>query len=225
MKKSKWIPAVAAAVVLLGITSSCSSLDGTTEMQSSQNVQETIESSENELARNFENTEDTSEPVESEPMSPSDSSTELSSKESESSSVVEETTTSESKTIAEIPESVVEETVPSAEPAQTSAPETVSLDANSTIHESEAIAQPSSEPEPAPTTDNQGGNGENFNTYDNPEQQNTAELVLNTNTKKIHNPWCTSVAKIAPKNFETTTLSVAELEAQGYVKCKQKGDW
>lgn len=194
-------------------------------MQSSQNVQETIESSERELARNFENTEDTSEPVEIEPISPSDSATEFSSNENESSGVVDEATTLESKTTAEIPESVVKETVPSSEPEQTSAPETVSPDENTTILESEAIAQPSSEPESAPNTDNQGGNEENFNTYDNPEQQNTVELVLNTNTKKIHNPWCKSVAKIAPKNYETTTLSVAELEAQGYVKCKQKGDW
>lgn len=225
MKKSKWIPAVAIAIVLLGIASSCSPSDQAAEMQPSQNVQETIESPEIEIARNYEITEDTSESVESEPITPSDSAIELSSNESEDSSIVDETTTLESKTVAEIPESVVEETVPSAEPEPASAPETVSPDANATIQESESIDQPSGEPEPAPNTDNQGGNGENFNTYDNPEQQNTVELVLNTNTKKIHNPWCNSVAKIAPKNYETTTLSVAELEAQGYVKCKQKGDW
>ena len=225
MKKSKWIPAVAVAVVLLGIANPNSSSDQATEIQPSQNVQENIESSEIEIARNYEITEDTSESIESEPITLSDSATSLSSDESEVSSIVDETTTLESEITAEIPESKVEETVPSAEPEQTSTPEPVSPDANATIQESESITQPSSEPEPAPTTDNQGGNGENFNTYDNPEQQNTVELVLNTNTKKIHNPWCNSVAKIAPKNYETTTLSFAELEAQGYVKCKQKGDW
>lgn len=225
MKKSKWIPAVAMAIVLCAIATSCSSLEQADQTLPSQNVQETIESSEIEIARNYEITEDTSEPVESEPITPSDSAIELSSNESEGFSIVDETATLKSETTSEIPESVVEETVPSAEPEQASAPETVPPNANATIQESEAIAQPSSEPEPAPNTDNQGGNGENFNTYDNPEQQNTVELVLNTNTKKIHNPWCKSVAKIAPKNYETTTLSVAELEAQGYEKCKQKGDW
>ena len=63
-------------------------------------------------------------------------------------------------------------------------------------------------------------NGDNFNTYDNQEQQNTTEqYVLNTNTMKIHYPGCSSVPKIAPHNYATSSLSVSELEAQGYTTC------
>lgn len=62
----------------------------------------------------------------------------------------------------------------------------------------------------------------NFNTYDNPEQHNTADTyVLNTSTKKIHYPSCSSVEKISPQNYSTSSLSVEELESQGYAKCKR----
>lgn len=84
---------------------------------------------------------------------------------------------------------------------------------------------PSVEVESASSVEEHAENGSNFNKYNNPEQQNTEELVLNTKTKKIHHSYCSSVAKIKPENYATTTLSVAELEAQGYEKCKQKGDW
>lgn len=60
----------------------------------------------------------------------------------------------------------------------------------------------------------------NFDTYDNPEQQNTsATYVLNTNTMKIHFPDCSSVKKIAPQNYSTSSLTISELEAQGYSCC------
>lgn len=74
----------------------------------------------------------------------------------------------------------------------------------------------------APQTDSSagGGNGDNFNTYDNPEQQNTtAEYVLNTNTMKIHHPSCSSVPKIAPHNYATSNQSIDELISQGYSTC------
>ena len=64
------------------------------------------------------------------------------------------------------------------------------------------------------------GNGNNFNTYDNKEQQQTsASYVLNTNTMKIHYPSCSSVAKIAPQNYSTSNQSVDELQNQGYSTC------
>ncbi|MBR1931309.1 MAG: hypothetical protein IJ833_07565 [Lachnospiraceae bacterium] len=66
----------------------------------------------------------------------------------------------------------------------------------------------------------------NFDAYYTPEQQQTEDTyVLNTNTMKIHHPYCKSVSKIKPENYATTNLSIAELEAQGYTKCGQKGDW
>lgn len=64
------------------------------------------------------------------------------------------------------------------------------------------------------------GNGENFNTYDNEEQQKTEDFyVLNTNTMKIHYPSCNSVKKIAPDNYSTSNLSESELIAKGYTTC------
>ena len=71
---------------------------------------------------------------------------------------------------------------------------------------------------------NGGGNGDagNFDTWNNPEQQQTtAEWVLNTNTKKIHYPSCSSVEKIAPQNYSTSNLSESELISQGYTVCKR----
>lgn len=67
---------------------------------------------------------------------------------------------------------------------------------------------------------NSSGNGSNFNTYNNPEQQNTeAAYVLNTNTMKIHHPTCKSVKKIAPQNYSTSNSSLDELKSQGYTTC------
>lgn len=64
------------------------------------------------------------------------------------------------------------------------------------------------------------GNGENFNTYNNADQQQTsASYVLNTNTHKFHYPSCKSVKKIAPQNYSTSNSSRDELIAQGYDPC------
>ncbi len=73
-----------------------------------------------------------------------------------------------------------------------------------------------------PTVVSSGGGESNFNTYDNAAQQQTTETyVLNTNPdrKKIHHPSCSSVKKIAPENYQTTSLSIQELQAQGYTLC------
>lgn len=60
----------------------------------------------------------------------------------------------------------------------------------------------------------------NFQTYDNGEQQNTNEYVLNTSTKKVHRPSCSAVKKIAPENYGTIS-SLEEAYAQGYEGCKK----
>lgn len=60
----------------------------------------------------------------------------------------------------------------------------------------------------------------NFDTYNNAEQQQTAaNYVLNTSTKKIHYPSCSTVAKIASRNYATSSQSVEELMTQGYSTC------
>lgn len=60
----------------------------------------------------------------------------------------------------------------------------------------------------------------NFNTHNNTNQQESAyQYVLNTNTKRIHIPSCSSVAKISPQNYGTSNQSTGELELQGYQRC------
>lgn len=64
------------------------------------------------------------------------------------------------------------------------------------------------------------GDASNFNTYDNPaQQQTTASYVLNTSSGKFHYPSCKSVKKIAPQNYATSNSSRDELIAQGYEPC------
>lgn len=64
------------------------------------------------------------------------------------------------------------------------------------------------------------GNADNFNTYDNPDQQETSsQWVLNTKSMKIHYPTCREVKKIAPQNYSTSNLPESELKAQGYTTC------
>lgn len=63
-------------------------------------------------------------------------------------------------------------------------------------------------------------NENNFNTYDNPEQQNTSETyVLNTSTMKFHYPHCSSVKQIAPHNYATSSTNRDDLISQGYSPC------
>jgi len=67
---------------------------------------------------------------------------------------------------------------------------------------------------------NNNGNSYNFNTYNNPDQQNTTDQwVLNTSTHKIHHPSCKDVKKIAPENYATSNLTIGELCSQGYSTC------
>lgn len=63
------------------------------------------------------------------------------------------------------------------------------------------------EPVKETQSSNGSGNGSNFQTYDNEEQQQTsASYVLNTNTGKFHYPSCSSVKQIAPHNYATCLL-------------------
>lgn len=55
----------------------------------------------------------------------------------------------------------------------------------------------------------------------NEKPQTSVSYVLNTNTKKIHRPSCSSAKQIASKNYSTSNLSISELEAKGYSRCKR----
>ncbi|MCH5296345.1 MAG: hypothetical protein J1E85_01600 [Ruminococcus sp.] len=59
----------------------------------------------------------------------------------------------------------------------------------------------------------------NFQTYDNKEQQNTTEYVLNTNTMKVHKASCRHVKKISPENYATIS-SLQDAYSKGYEACK-----
>lgn len=64
------------------------------------------------------------------------------------------------------------------------------------------------------------GNTNNFNTYNNPEQQNTTDSwVLNTKSRRIHYPSCKDVKKISPENYSTSNLTLDDLKKRGYTAC------
>ncbi len=44
--------------------------------------------------------------------------------------------------------------------------------------------------------------------------------VLNTSSKKIHKPDCSSVKKISESNYKTSNKSISELEKEGYTTCQ-----
>ncbi len=57
---------------------------------------------------------------------------------------------------------------------------------------------------------------------DSPPQQDTtdgAKWVLNTNSKKIHYFDCRHVSSISPENYAESTLTIAQLQGQGYSTC------
>lgn len=86
--------------------------------------------------------------------------------------------------------------------------------------EEKARQKASAAPRSSSQGNSSGGNGDNFNTYDNVEQQKTSDtFVLNTGRHKIHYPSCRDVPKIAPQNYSTSSLSLDELKAQGYTTC------
>lgn len=83
---------------------------------------------------------------------------------------------------------------------------------------SETEMVPNSETTPA--NQNNGGNGNNLDTYDNEDQQKTTySYVLNSGTMKFHKPSCNSVKKIAPDNYSTYEGPREEVIAKGYDPC------
>ncbi|WP_275564654.1 hypothetical protein [Acetatifactor aquisgranensis] len=98
-------------------------------------------------------------------------------------------------------------------PVPTEMPTAQSTMESQTQSDSEAISQSMG------GTDSGGGNS-NFDTYDNTEQQQTTDTyVLNTSSMKIHHPSCSSVPKIAPQNYGTSSESIDDLRAKGYSTC------
>lgn len=55
---------------------------------------------------------------------------------------------------------------------------------------------------------------------ENPSEASGYKWVLNTNSKKIHTPDCSSVSKITVSNKTESNESLKELEEQGYTRCK-----
>lgn len=85
----------------------------------------------------------------------------------------------------------------------------------------ELTEQPTPEPTQPPTEKNiNETNNSNYQTYDNPQQQNTSEYVLNTHTKKVHKSSCSDVKKIAPENYATTS-DLNQALADGYSPCQR----
>lgn len=63
-------------------------------------------------------------------------------------------------------------------------------------------------------------NGNNFNTYNNEDQQNTsANYVLNTSSHVFHRPSCRDVPKISPENYSTTNRTRSDLIESGWRAC------
>lgn len=114
--------------------------------------------------------------------------------------------------IAETPVTPPEE--PSAEPEPpaetTPSPET----------EPAAGTAPSTSPNTSGNPSQSTGRGSNFNTYDNPEQQQTSSAyVLNTNSKVFHLPSCRVVPRISPENYSTSNGSRTDIIGLGYSAC------
>lgn len=55
---------------------------------------------------------------------------------------------------------------------------------------------------------------------ENSSSSSNYKWVLNTKSKKIHTPDCSSVSKIASSNCETSNKNISELEKEGYARCK-----
>lgn len=86
---------------------------------------------------------------------------------------------------------------------------------------SKSTEPPTPEPTQPPTEKiiNESDNS-NYQTYDNPQQQNTTSYVLNTHTKKVHKSSCSDVKRISPENYATTD-DLNQALADGYSPCQR----
>lgn len=107
------------------------------------------------------------------------------------------------------------------EPSAPSAPDLEPSSTPSTTLQSTTEPQPPTDITPTAQPSESAGSGKNnFDKYGNSEQQQAKETyVLNTSTMKIHHPGCSSVPKIAPQNYSTSSDSIADLKEQGYSTC------
>ncbi len=110
---------------------------------------------------------------------------------------------------------------PPPSPTPSPAPETAVPTPEPTLPPETEPPMPSPTAEPSPKETSGEGSGKSLEAYDEPSQQNTTETyVLNKNTKKFHRPSCSSVKKIAAKNYATSSESRDALIAKGYSPCK-----
>lgn len=87
--------------------------------------------------------------------------------------------------------------------------------------ETQEPSAPADEQASSSQNDTEGTDNDNSsNTDENSEQQQiVTSYVLNTSTFKIHRSSCRDVKKIAPENRSISTLSLEELQNQGYSTC------
>ena len=92
----------------------------------------------------------------------------------------------------------------------------------------EPTPEPTAEPTPESTPEPTPESTPEF--FEDPEGEPAAEetpapqtFVLNTNTKKYHDPSCPSVDEMSEKNKSVYEGTREELESRGYVACKRCG--
>ena len=106
-------------------------------------------------------------------------------------------------------------TLPSQEPTQSQAP-----DLEESAPSSKAVETATPSPTPKPTPEPTPAPTPTPEPTPTPTPQQVARTwVLNTNTRKIHYPSCSSVSRIAAQNYATSTASIDELLARGYTRC------
>lgn len=90
-------------------------------------------------------------------------------------------------------------------------------EANNTVKEQQPIQN---EKGTERVTTQSSGSNNNFETYNNPSQQETTSpFVLNTSTNKVHIPGCRDVKKIAPENYAVSDEKLEDILAQNYTRC------
>ena len=84
------------------------------------------------------------------------------------------------------------------------------------------VVDPPSEESKSITRSSENGSITEIEEKDTPsEEPEEITYILNTNTKKFHQPYCSSVQDIKDKNKRETTQSREEIISQGYQPCKR----